>query len=385
MVAMRGRLTRFSRWRRLQRRARPSEPLILNCPSFWRGRRVFLTGHTGFKGAWLTLWLAELGAEVTGFGLPPEHASSLAARINLDARCRSVLADLRDLDALRAAMTAAAPEVVFHLAAQSLVRRSYRDPVATFATNVMGTVHCLEALRAVPSARAAVIVTSDKCYENRGPGQAYLESDPMGGHDPYSASKACAELAAAAYRSSFFHGDAACRIATARAGNVIGGGDTAEDRLVPDAVAAFAAGRSLEIRAPSATRPWQHVLESLQGYLLLAERLAGARGASYAEAWNFGPPEAACQPVSAIVDRLAARWGGGAAWHLSDRLHPHEAASLAIDATKARQRLGWLPRLPLDTALDWTVDWHRAALDGQEPAAICSTQLEHYGALPGLA
>ncbi|MDR3417138.1 MAG: CDP-glucose 4,6-dehydratase [Nevskia sp.] len=231
--------------------------------SFWKSRRVFLTGHTGFKGAWLALWLAELGADVTGFALEPDNDASLFTLAGIEGRSRSVIGDIRDAAALRRAMAAAAPEIVFHLAAQSLVRRSYRDPVGTYATNVMGTVHCLEEIRQMLGVRAAVIVTSDKCYENRETGQAYREADALGGHDPYSSSKACSELVAAAYRSSFLA--EGCRVATARAGNVIGGGDRSEDRLVPDVLRAFQAGQSVEIRAPRATRPWQHVLESRHG------------------------------------------------------------------------------------------------------------------------
>lgn len=346
---------------------------------FWQDRRVFVTGHTGFKGAWLTLWLAHLGAEVTGFALAPESSSSLFSMAGAAARCRSIVGDVRDLAMLQAAVTEAGPDTVFHLAAQSLVRRSYRDPVGTYATNVMGTVHCLEAIRDKSAVRAAVIVTSDKCYDNRETGQAYREMDPLGGHDPYSSSKGCSELVAAAYRSSFFADGP--RVATARAGNVIGGGDRSHDRLVPDVIRAFEAGRSVEIRAPGATRPWQHVLELLQGYLLLAEHLAGTDGASQAEAWNFGPDPSGCQPVSYVVDRLAACWGGGAAWHRSVGDHPHEAAVLAIDAAKARTRLGWRPRLSLELALDWTVEWHRSVLAGEHAAAVCLAQIERYEGL----
>lgn len=347
--------------------------------SFWHNRRVFLTGHTGFKGAWLALWLAELGAKVTGFALAPDGGDSLFTVAGIEGRIHSNIGDIRDATALQAAMAAAAPDIVLHLAAQSLVRRSYRDPVGTYATNVMGTVHCLEAIRATPSVRAAVIVTSDKCYENRETGQAYREDDPMGGHDPYSSSKACAELVAAAYRSSFLSGG--CQVATARAGNVIGGGDGSEDRLVPDVLRAFQAVHSVEIRSPNATRPWQHVLESLHGYMMLAERLAGGDGAAWAEAWNFGPDPSGCQPVSHIVRRLAATWGEGASWHLSAGPHPHEAAALAIDAAKARTRLGWQPRLDLDRALDWTVEWHRAVLAGEDAVEVCLAQIARYQVL----
>ena len=345
--------------------------------SFWRDRPVFLTGHTGFKGAWLTLWLTRMGAKVTGYSLAPETTPNLFDRAAVRTRCHSVIGDIRDSDALRRAMEAAKPEIVLHLAAQALVRRSYREPIETFAANVMGTVHCLDAVRHTPSVRATVVVTSDKCYENRGWDWAYRENEPMGGHDPYSSSKGCSELVAAAYRSSFLDREETSRLATARAGNVIGGGDWSEDRLIPDMVRAFTAHRSVEIRAPASTRPWQHVLEPLHGYLRLAEVLAGQDGRSVAEGWNFGPVDADCKPVSYIVDRLAKGWGEGAAWHLSKTPHPHEANVLKVDASKARARLGWAPCLHLDQALDWTVEWYRAFANG-DAATLCAGQIDRF-------
>ena len=342
---------------------------------------MFVTGHTGFKGSWLTLWLASLGASVTGFSLAPESEPSLFSRADVASRCVSVIGDIRDRQALDDAMAAAKPDVVLHLAAQALVRRSYREPVETFATNVMGTVHCLDAVRHSPSVRACVVVTSDKCYENRDWDWGYRETEAMGGHDPYSSSKGCSELVTSAYRSSFFNDEGtACRIASGRAGNVIGGGDWSEDRLIPDMVRAFAADLSVEIRSPHATRPWQHVLEPLSGYLTLAERLAGPDGQRYADGWNFGPADDDCKPVSYIVDRLASGWPKVASWYRSKGQHPHETHSLKVDASKARTRLGWRPRLDLDTALDWTLEWYAAADEGVDAGALCREQIARYAA-----
>ena len=355
-------------------------------PSFWRGKRVFLTGHTGFKGSWLALWLGRHGAVVRGYALQPSTEPSLHALAAGHSATDSLIGDVRDLAALRNAMQGFLPEVVFHLAAQPLVRRSYVDPVETYSTNVMGTVHLLEATRACVSVRAIVIVTSDKCYENREWLWAYRESEPMGGYDPYSNSKGCSELVAASYRSSFFrderYGEHGIALATARAGNVIGGGDWSQDRLVPDILCAFAERRTADIRNPHAIRPWQHVLEPLRGYMMLAERLY-TEGPAWAEPWNFGPADSDARPVSWIADRLVDLWDDGAQWRSSAQAgQPHEANWLKLDCSKARQTLGWVPRWGLRTSLAAIVDWHRAWLDGREMAAFSLEQIEQYESTP---
>lgn len=341
---------------------------------FWAGKRVFLTGHTGFKGAWLALWLAKLGARVSALALPPATTPSLWALVEGRAGVGSTMGDIRDLDALKKAMAAAQPEVVFHLAAQALVRASYGDPVGTYATNVMGTVHVLEAAREL-GVRAIVNVTSDKCYDNVGLERGYREDDPMGGRDPYSSSKGCAELVASAYRSSFLK-----PLASARAGNVIGGGDWAADRVVPDIVRAVAAGKPVQIRNPNAVRPWQHVLEPLAGYLLLAERVWGGPE-QHAEGWNFGPDERDAVPVQKLVEAMIRLWGPPAEWQADRGQHPHEAHFLRLDSTKARSRLGWKPRLSLDKALEWTVDWYRGQARGEDARALTIAQIERYMAM----
>jgi CDP-glucose 4,6-dehydratase len=344
-------------------------------PELWKNRRVFLTGHTGFKGSWLLAWLKRCGAEVTAYALAPATQPNLFEAAALQSDGRSIIGDVRDPDALREALVASGAEVVFHLAAQSLVRESYERPVDTYATNVMGTVHLLEAVRSAGSVRAVVVVTTDKCYENREWPWPYRENEPLGGRDPYSSSKACAELVTAAYRSSFFGGGAA--VATARAGNVIGGGDWARDRLVPDLLRAFAAGRPALIRNPEAVRPWQHVLDPLHGYLLLAEKLLEER--KYADAWNFGPSDVDIQPVRSVADALAAGWGRGAAWTHDGGPNPHEAMTLKLDSSRARMLLGWRPRLALGAALEWVVEWHRRFLDAPERAReITLAQIARY-------
>lgn len=323
----------------------------------WRDRRVVITGVTGFKGSWLALWLRKLGAQVSGYALAPATTPSLFELAGIASEIDFVEADIRDLQRLRDFMRERDPEIVFHLAAQSLVLASYADPVGTYATNVMGTVHVLEALRDT-NAAAAVMVTSDKCYENREWLWGYRENEALGGLDPYSSSKASAEIVTAAYRASFFK-DKGPRIASARAGNVIGGGDWAEDRLLPDAMRAFLAGKSLLVRNPHALRPWQHVLEPVYGYIRLAEALCDPqRATSFAEAWNFGPYDSDTQPVAWVVDRIAERFGG-AQWVRGDAPQPHEARLLKLDSSKSRARLGVAPRLTLQTAIDWTVDWYR--------------------------
>ena len=333
-------------------------------PASWQGRRVFLTGHTGFKGAWTACLLRRLGAAVHGYALAPE-AESLFDAARLADDIEHTIADIRDPDTLAATLDRARPSVVIHMAAQALVRRSYADPVETYATNVMGTVHLLEAVRACPSVEAVVIVTSDKCYANNGWVWGYRENDALGGHDPYSNSKACAELVTDAYRRSFFSAPDTARIASARAGNVIGGGDWAEDRIVPDAIRAFMRGVPLQVRNPAATRPWQHVLDPVLGYLALAEHLLEG-GTDYAEAFNFGPAPAGAVPVAAIVDRLVALWGAGAGWQQDPGSHPHEAAMLTLDSAKASARLGWRPVIDLDRALAMTVAWYKDSCEGAD-------------------
>jgi CDP-glucose 4,6-dehydratase len=336
---------------------------------------VLVTGHTGFKGGWLALWLRDLGAEVTGFALPPVGEPSFFEQTCLRALVRHIEGDVRDLGAVEAAVREARPEVVFHLAAQPLVRLSYERPVETYATNVMGTAHVLEACRRVEGVRAAVCVTSDKCYENREWVWPYREGDPMGGHDPYSSSKGAAELVVSAYRRSFF--ETGTRIASVRAGNVIGGGDWAADRLVPDIVRAFLAGEAPLIRNPNSVRPWQHVLDALSGYMLVAQRLLEGCDA-FACGWNFGPSDEDTQPVQWIADRMVAAWGSDIGWKRPDGPQPHEAVLLKLDCSKARGELGWRPRLRLGDALQKVVDWHRQVADGVDAREVSRAQLNEY-------
>ncbi len=352
--------------------------------AFWNGRRVFLTGHTGFKGSWLSLWLASMGARVSGYALAPVTIPALYDVAHVGDGLTSTIADIRDEASLAAAMRAADPEVVFHLAAQPLVRASYREPIATFGTNIMGTAHLLEAARTLPSLRAVVVITTDKVYENREWERGYVETDTLGGHDPYSASKAAAELVVASYRQSFFGAPLDGRtvgIATARAGNVIGGGDWAEDRLIPDLVRSLTAGQEVRVRRPNAVRPWQHVIEPLSGYLRLAERLV-ADPAAYAEGWNFGPENADARSVAWIVDHVTRQWGDGLTWGVVPGKHPHETTFLSLDITKARTRLDWRPRLDLATALDWTVHWYREHARGADMRAVTLEQLSAFATRP---
>jgi CDP-glucose 4,6-dehydratase len=343
---------------------------------FWRARRVLVTGHTGFKGSWLLLMLKELGAEVHGFALEPPTDPSMFDLLGLEATCNHRIGDVRDLAVLDAAVAEARPEVVLHMAAQPLVRASYDNPVETYAVNVMGTVHLLEACRRVPELRSIVVVTTDKCYENHGWIWGYRENDRLGGADPYSNSKAACELVVDSYRRSFFSSADGARLATARAGNVIGGGDFAVDRLVPDAVKAFAAGEPLQIRNPLSVRPWQHVLEPLFGYLLLAERLY--EDARFAQGWNFGPRTDESVPVGEVADVLAGVWGDGAGWVQDPAEHPHEAATLKLDSTKARVELGWRPVFSLQQALVQTADWYKALNRRDKLAEITSSQIASY-------
>lgn len=349
--------------------------------AFWGGRRVFLTGHTGFKGGWLALWLQRLGAEVTGFALEPPGGPNLFEVARVADGMTDLRGDVREGEALAEALCRSRAEVVFHLAAQPLVRLSYVQPAVTFATNVMGTVNLLEAVRRHDGIRAVVNVTTDKCYENHGTADGYREGDPLGGYDPYSSSKACSELVTAAYRNSFFnpadHGRHGVALATARSGNVLGGGDWAEDRLVPDCLRCMMTGEPVPIRNPRATRPWQHVLAPLAGYLLLAERLY-AEGGAFAEAWNFGPDDADVVTVHEVAARLCALWGGGASCRVDGGEHPHEAATLRLDSGKARQRLGWRPRWSLAKGLEQTVTWHKAWLGETDMRETTLAQIEDY-------
>lgn len=349
--------------------------------AFWRGRRVFLTGHTGFKGGWLVLWLTELGAEVHGFALAPPTGPNLFTAAGLSKRlASSTLADIRDAAALERAMAAARPEIVLHLAAQPLVRHSYAEPVETFAVNVMGTINLLEAVRRTPGVQAVVNVTTDKCYENRGWVWGYRENEPMGGNDPYSNSKACAELVTAAFRHSFFGPGKGIALASARAGNVIGGGDWAAHRLVPDLVTSFAAGRSAVVRNRHSIRPWQHVLDPLNGYLLLAQAM-WQHPDRYAEGWNFGPDATDTWTVGRLADRLAALWGGCATWtDLTAGDQPHEEHTLTLDCAKAHRVLGWKPRWDTDTALAHTVDWYRVHHGGGDLRQTMHRQIHDHGA-----
>jgi CDP-glucose 4,6-dehydratase len=350
-------------------------------PEFWSGKRVFITGHTGFKGSWLSLWLQRLGVDLTGYALVPPANLSLFDVANVESGMHSVIADIRDSAALTKAMQEAEPDIVIHMAAQPLVRYSYQAPVETYATNVMGTVHLLEAIRQTNCVRAVVNVTSDKCYENKEWPWGYRENESMGGYDPYSNSKGCAELVTAAYRNSFFnpakHHEHGVAIGSGRAGNVIGGGDWAVDRLIPDILRAIEIGQAVNIRSPRAIRPWQHVLEPLSGYLTLAEKLF-TDGPEYGEGWNFGPADEDAKPVQWIVEQLATQWGDGAQWKLDNKPQPHEAHFLKLDCSKAKARLNWQPRWPLSTALANIVSWHKAWLNGGNMQSITLNQIIQY-------
>jgi CDP-glucose 4,6-dehydratase len=356
------------------------EDMVMN-PSFWRGKKVFITGHTGFKGSWLSLWLQQLGAQVAGYALQPPTNPSLFEVAQVGQGMTSIIGDVRDGTMLTNAMRQTAPDIVIHMAAQPLVRHSYVDPVETYSTNVMGTVYLLEAARQIPSLRAIVNVTTDKCYEQKEWVWGYRENEPMGGFDPYSSSKGCAELITAAYRNSFFnsakHSVHQVALATARAGNVIGGGDWAEDRLIPDILRAIQNGQSVNVRNPQAIRPWQHVLEPLNGYLSLAEKLY-AQGPAFAEAFNFGPADEDAKSVQWIVERLTQQWGDGANWKLDQTEQPHEAHYLKLDCSKTKMRLDWRPRWTLDQALENIILWHKSHQQGGDMYQLSLRQIADF-------
>lgn len=353
------------------------EKMVMN-PAFWRGKRVLLTGHTGFKGSWLSLWLQSVEAQVVGYALAPPTQPSLFEVADVGAGMVSIMGDIRDLAHLRQVFAEHKPEIVIHMAAQALVRQSYLEPVETYATNVMGTVNLLEAVRGTDSVKAVVNVTSDKCYENREWVWAYREDEAMGGYDPYSSSKGCAELVTAAYRHSYFHPDQykehGVAVASARAGNVVGGGDWANDRLIPDIMRAISQGQPVDIRNPHAIRPWQHVLEPLSGYLLLAQSLY-EKGSDDAEGWNFGPRDEDAKSVLWIVENLNRIWGGNADWVLDGEPHPHEANYLKLDCSKAKMRLHWTPKWSLEKTLHSIVDWQRKYQQGANMKVVTLEQM----------
>lgn len=349
--------------------------------NFWKGKKIFITGHTGFKGSWLCLWLSRLNAKVTGYALNPPTDPNLYALCRIDKLVRTTIADIRDGVLLTKAMQAAEPEVVIHMAAQPLVRDSYKIPVDTYSINVMGTVNLFEAVRATKSVKAVINVTTDKCYENKEWVWGYRENEPMGGYDPYSNSKACSELVTTAYRSSYFnekdHATHGVAIASARAGNVIGGGDWALDRLIPDFIRAILKKEKVVIRNPQAIRPWQHVLEPLSGYLMLAQKLV-VEGPRFNGGWNFGPDDSDAKPVAWLVERLCAKWGSGASYSLDKGTHPHEAHYLKLDCSKAKTELGWHPQWDLEKAIDSIIEWTRVYTAHENVATICTKQIDDY-------
>jgi len=350
--------------------------MVTPSAAFWTGKRVFLTGHTGFKGSWMTMLLHRLGAQVTGYSLPePVSTPSLFDLARLGELCDDVRGDIRDGSRLSGALIAAKPDVVIHMAAQPIVRLSYREPVETFATNVMGVVNLLDAARRAEGLSAVLSVTSDKCYENREQVWPYREGDAMGGADPYSASKGCAELVTSSYARSFF-ADGDCRVASVRAGNVIGGGDWAADRLIPDLVRAAVSGSQASIRNPASIRPWQHVLDPLAGYLLAAERQCAAAGSAPFDAWNFGPNPGEELPVSEVVEVFRATWNGRPDVVFGKAVE-HEAGMLRVDSTKAKYELGWRPCTTNQGAVEAVVNWHRGEADGQDPRKLCFADIEH--------
>ncbi len=346
-------------------------------PEFWKGKRVFLTGHSGFKGSWMSLWLSSMGATVKGFSLKPDTDPSLfyVARVSEVLECD--FGDIRNLELVSRSMQEFNPDILIHMAAQPLVRLSYSQPVETYSTNVMGTVNVLEAARKCPNLKAIVSVTTDKVYENQEWVWGYRENEPMGGYDPYSSSKGCAELVTAAYRRSFFSETGFVSLASARAGNVIGGGDWSADRLIPDAIKAFEKGDSVVIRNPLATRPWQHVLEPISGYLILAEQLY-LEGEKYAQAWNFGPEDTDCKSVQWILDELVSQWGDEASWKLDKNPHPHEARFLKLDCSKAKVGLNWYPKWEIGDVLQKIVNWQHQFRSGADMQAFCLNEIKTY-------
>jgi CDP-glucose 4,6-dehydratase len=345
--------------------------------TFWNSKRVFLTGHTGFKGSWLSLWLQDMGAIVKGYALEPNTTPNLFTKASVAQNMLSDIGDITNLNHITESMTAFNPEILIHMAAQPLVRLSYKEPVLTYATNVMGTVNVLEAARKCNNLKAIVSVTTDKCYENREWAWGYRENEPMGGHDPYSSSKGCAELVTAAYRNSFFNENKTVSLASARAGNVIGGGDWAEDRLIPDILKAFEKNEPVIVRNPMSTRPWQHVLEPLSGYLVLAQQLF-KEGSNFAESWNFGPKDEDCKPVSWILDTMVNNWGKGAKWELDKNSNPHEAGFLKLDCSKAAMRLNWSPKWNLEQTLESIINWHQNYLAQKNIQEQCLLEIAKY-------
>jgi len=343
--------------------------------NFWQGKRVFLTGHTGFKGSWMALWLNSLGAIVKGYALSPPTDPSLFNEAKIDSIIDSQIGDIRDLELFKRSLTDFNPDILIHMAAQPLVRSSYANPVETYETNVMGTVNVLESARACKNLKAIINITTDKCYENDGRSQGYKESDPMGGYDPYSNSKGCAELVTSAYRRSFLQ-EQGIKLASVRAGNVIGGGDWADDRLIPDILRSFEKNKPIVIRNPKATRPWQHVLEPLSGYLILAQKLYEDQK-EYAEGWNFGPNEKDVKPVDWILDKMIVKWPSSS-WELDKNSNPHEADFLKLDISKAESKLGWNPVWELSQTLDKIIDWHKNWLNKEDMQAICLAEIEEY-------
>lgn len=343
---------------------------------FWKGKKVLITGHTGFKGSWLAFWLNYCEAEICGFSLEPESTPNLFDNLEIGSKINSVIGDIRDLNSIEKLIKDFEPEIVFHLAAQSLVRRSYREPVETYATNVLGTVNLLEAVRKTKSVKSVVVITTDKVYENKEWLWAYRENERLGGFDPYSNSKACAELAVSAYRNSFFS-DSDCLIATARAGNVIGGGDWSEDRLLPDAFRSLIFGEKLVIRNPNSIRPWQHVLEPLNGYLTLAENLFEGQD-DFADGWNFGPSEEDSKPVGWILGEIKNIWNGEVNWEITNEKQPHEAQILKLDSTKAKTKLNWLPKLNLTEALELTANWYQGFKENKDLNELTKSQIDFF-------